>query len=215
MSTEFQNRMFEPFEQEEDRIPFLESGTGLGLAIVRQLVDLMGGTIQCHSRPGEGTEFIVKIETQRWEDVSELHSREKITHQESFSSGKRILLCEDHPVNAQIVIALLQKRGFIVEHGENGQVGVNLFKNSPVGYYHAILMDVRMPLQNGLEAVAIIRSLEREDATKVPIIAMSANAFQEDINLSLEVGMDAHLSKPVDAMELFDTLEEVMKMKSS
>lgn len=215
MSAEFQKRMFEPFEQEEDRIPFLESGTGLGLAIVRQLVDLMGGTIQCISQPGGGTEFIVKIETQRWEDVSELHCREKVSQQESFSKGKRILLCEDHPVNAQIVIALLQKRGFIVEHGENGEVGVNLFKNSPIGYYQAILMDVRMPLLNGLEAVAIIRALEREDATKVPIIAMSANAFQEDINLSLEVGMDAHLSKPVDAMELFDTLEEVIKMKSS
>lgn len=215
MSPEFQKRMFDPFEQEEDRIPFLESGTGLGLAIVRQLVELMGGTIQCNSQPGMGTEFIVKIETQRCQVASDIQCREKDSHQDNFSFGKRILLCEDHPVNAQIVIALLQKRGFIVEHGENGQAGVRMFQDSPVGYYDAILMDVRMPLLNGLEAVAILRSLEREDATKIPIIAMSANSFQEDINLSLEVGMDAHLSKPVDAMELFDTLEDIMKMKSS
>lgn len=213
MSQEFQKRMFEPFVQEEERNPYLESGTGLGLAIVKQLVDLMGGTIQCNSQPGAGTEFIVQMEAQRCDAPIEIYPKECVPKQKSVLSGKRILLCEDHPINAQIVMTLLQKKGCLVEHGENGQVGIDLFVKSPVGYYDAILMDIRMPLVNGIQAVALLRSLEREDAARIPIIAMSANSFPEDISLSLEVGMDVHLSKPVDTLELYDTLEKVMKIR--
>ncbi len=213
MSQEFQKRMFEPFVQEEERNPYLESGTGLGLAIVKQLVDLMGGTIRCNSQPGAGTEFIVQMQAQRCSAPVEIDAEESVPKLESVLSGKRILLCEDHPINAQIVKNLLQKKGCLVEHGENGQIGIDLFVKSPIGYYDAILMDIRMPLVNGIQAVSILRSLEREDAASIPIIAMSANSFPEDISLSLEVGMDVHLSKPVDTLELYDTLEKVLKIK--
>ncbi|WMI82209.1 transporter substrate-binding domain-containing protein [Anaerotignum sp. MB30-C6] len=211
MSQTFQGRMFEPFEQER----FLDSGayggTGLGLSIVKQLVDLMGGTIQCKSQIGVGTEFIVEIETDIAQGESISTGRYEETIDEDKLVGKRILLCEDNFLNTLIAKTFLEKKGCLVDHGGNGRAGVDLFANSPVGHYDAILMDIRMPFMTGLEATSLIRSLPRADATSVLIIAMTANSFDEDIHTSLEVGMNAHLSKPIDAKKLFSTLVLAME----
>ncbi|MDD3395261.1 MAG: transporter substrate-binding domain-containing protein [Anaerotignum sp.] len=214
MSQEFQKRMFEPFEQEEGRNAYMEGGTGLGLAIVKQLVNLMGGTILCHSQPDVGTEFIVQIEAEICDEVFEKNSNEEVCKQEEKLVGRKILLCEDHPINTQIAKTLLEKKGCIVAHGNNGQAGFDLFAKSPIGYYDAILMDIQMPLVNGLEATALIRALKRKDAASVPIIAMSANAYEEDIRRSFEAGMNAHLTKPVDSQELFKALENEIENRT-
>lgn len=205
MSPAFQKRMFEPFEQESGVNLTEEGGTGLGLAIVKQLVDLMGGTIQCNSQVGAGTEFIVEIYADIFQESKHINPDVKLFDERKLD-GKRILLCEDHPLNTMIAKTLLEKKGCIVEHGENGRVALEMFEKAPIDYYDAILMDIRMPLINGFEATRFIRSLERKDAKTVPIIAMTANAFDEDIRMSFEVGMNAHLSKPIDAKELFQTL---------
>lgn len=125
-------------------------------------------------------------------------------------NGKHILLAEDVFINAEIMKELLKIKGMITDHAENGKIAVEMFSESQVGYYDAVLMDVRMPEMDGLEATAEIRSLGRPDAEKVPIIAMTANAFDEDVQLSLQVGMNAHLSKPVEAECLYHTLEELI-----
>ena len=125
-------------------------------------------------------------------------------------NGKHILLAEDVFINAEIMKELLKIKGMITDHAENGKIAVEMFSESQVGYYDAVLMDVRMPEMDGLEATAEIRSLGRPDAEKVPIIAMTANAFDEDVQLSLQVGMNAHLSKPVEAERLYHTLEELI-----
>jgi CheY-like chemotaxis protein len=123
---------------------------------------------------------------------------------------KHILLAEDVFINAEIMKELLKIKGVITDHAENGKIAVEMFSESQIGYYDAVLMDVRMPEMDGLEATAEIRSLGRHDAEKVPIIAMTANAFDEDVQLSLQVGMNAHLSKPVEAERLYHTLEELI-----
>lgn len=210
MSDGFQKKMFEPFEQEERNL-HTEGGTGLGLAIAKQLIDLMGGKIMCHSQLGVGTEFTVQIETDICETIVEEKTENDIFQTGKALAGRKILLCEDHPMNAQISKALLEKMGCSVEHAENGQVGIELFLKSPVGYFDLILMDIRMPLVNGYEAARRIRSLMRKDARSVPMIAISANTLPEDIRMSLDAGMDAHISKMVDSKEFFHTLEKFMK----
>ena len=125
--------------------------------------------------------------------------------------GRRILLAEDMLINAEIMIELLEMREMKVDHAENGQLAVNLFSQSPENFYDAILMDVRMPVMDGLKATETIRALNRPDAQTVPIIAMTANAFDEDVQRSLQAGMNAHLSKPVEPERLFETLEQLIR----
>ncbi|WP_352399128.1 transporter substrate-binding domain-containing protein [Anaerotignum sp.] len=213
MSPEFQKKMFQPFEQEQGVNLGVDGGTGLGLSIVKQLVDLMGGSIQCNSQAGVGTEFIVEINADILQGSKQIPSEMEL-FDDNVLKGKRILLCEDHPLNTMIAQTLLEKKGCIVEHGENGRIAIEMFEKSPSQYYDAVLMDIRMPLINGFDATRFIRSLQREDAKTVPIIAMTANAFDEDIRMSFEAGMDAHLSKPIDAKELFQTLIQIMGDKS-
>ncbi|MBE8953779.1 MAG: response regulator [Quinella sp. 1Q7] len=125
--------------------------------------------------------------------------------------GRRILMAEDMPVNAEIMMMVLSMRGMVVEHAPNGQDAVNAFAQSPEGYFDAVLMDIRMPIMDGLKATESIRALNRADAKKVPIIAMTANAFDEDVQRSLQAGMNAHLSKPVEPEHLFKTLQELIE----
>ena len=122
-------------------------------------------------------------------------------------TGKRILVAEDICINTEIMVQLLEMKNMVAECAENGQIAVEMFQKSRVNYYDAILMDVRMPVMNGLEAATIIRSLDREDAKTVPIIAMTASAFDEDVQRSLQAGMNAHLSKPIEMERLYETLE--------
>ena len=125
--------------------------------------------------------------------------------------GRKILMAEDMPVNAEIMMMVLSMRGMEVEHAPNGQEAVNTFANSPANYFDAVLMDIRMPIMDGLKATETIRALDRPDAKKVPIIAMTANAFDEDVQRSLQAGMNAHLSKPVEPEHLFQTLQQLIE----
>lgn len=206
MTKKFQKKMYEPFEQGDQSTGDSETGTGLGLSIVKQLVHLMGGTISCISEPEKGTEFTVKLEGALYNGELEVLQEHAEKKDICSLQGKRVLLCEDHPLNVQIAVKLLEKEGMLVETAQNGQIGVEKFKNSSEGYYQIILMDIRMPVMNGLEATRIIRQINRSDADKIPIIAMTANAFDEDVKKSLDAGMNAHLAKPIDADSFYSTI---------
>lgn len=214
MSEEFQARMFEPFSQEDRRVTSELRGSGLGLGIAKSLVEAMGGTIAVKSQQGVGTTITIHL-------GFELAPPGSIKEPESYTpacpatlSGKRVLLAEDHPLNSVIAQRLLEKRGMIVTTAENGKVAVDAFKASPLNGFDVILMDIRMPEMSGLEAARVIRALDREDAARIPIIAMSANAYQEDIRKSIDAGMNKHLPKPVDPAVLHQTLEEFLRPTS-
>ncbi|MDD3164361.1 MAG: response regulator [Oscillospiraceae bacterium] len=206
MSEKFQKRMFDAFSQESSTHISNEEGSGLGLSIVYHLVKLMGGTISCKSKLNEGTEFVVEL------DLTLAQPPQASAHltppRPQCLLGKRILLCEDHPLNKQIAVKLLEKQGMLVEHAANGQLGVERFAGTPEGYYDGILMDIRMPVMDGLEATKAIRALPRADSKTIPIIAMTANAFDEDIKVSFAAGMNAHLSKPINPQALYHCLEK-------
>ena len=205
MSDAFQKRMFESFSQEHASAA--STGAGLGLAIVRSLVELMGGRIAVSSKLGQGTSFFVHLEL-------EMHPehKEKLRHADlHVLKNKRVLLCEDNQVNALIVRRLLDKWGVTLEVAENGRIGLDMFASSAPGYYHAILMDIRMPEMNGLDATRAIRALERPDAAAVPIIAMTANAYDTDVTNCLEAGMNAHMSKPVQPARLCELLAQYVE----
>lgn len=206
MSEEFQQRMFEPFSQESQDVSSNLNGTGLGLSIVKGIVESMGGTIKIDSAVGEGTSVHVSIEapvTRRKRHRSTGEITEEL-------KGKRILLVEDNDINREIAVTVLQKKGMLVEEAVNGSEAVEKFSENEAGYYDAILMDIRMPVMNGLVATKKIRGLDREDAASIPIIAMTANAFGVDIAASLEAGMNEHLSKPIEPKVLYKTIAKYM-----
>lgn len=214
MSEEFQKKMYEPFAQESP----IHDGTGLGLAIARQLIDLMGGTIACESRTGEGTTFTIRFLFSLADEEKEQKEDKRDTAEETEQedklqklAGKRILLCEDHPLNRQIACKLLHNQQIEVETAENGKIGCEMFAASPDSYYDLILMDIRMPELDGLQATRIIRKMDRDDAKTIPILAMTANAFKEDKEASKAAGMNAHLSKPIEPQVLYDALAEYLK----
>lgn len=209
MSEKFQSRMYEVFVQEGKSRTGTSRGSGLGLAITKNLVELMGGTISCESKLGVGTTFQVDI-TLPFSKIAETKRNEEVSEDFKILFGKHILLAEDHPINAQICQMLLEKKGMQVRHAENGQEALAIFELSEENVFDAILMDVRMPFMDGIEATKRIRALSRQDAKTVPIIAVTANAFDEDRRLSKEAGMDAHLSKPIDPKELFNMLLNVL-----
>ncbi len=207
MSKEFQqDRLFKPFEQE--RSSSSAHGTGLGLSIVKDLVTAMGGSITCESALGQGTTFTVMLKT-RLETATEQRKApaQAASHPVSLS-GRHVLLCEDHPMNREIAERLLKKKGILVDHAENGQLGFERFCDSPNGYYDAILMDIRMPVMDGIASAKAIRAAGRPDAETVPILALSANTFQEDIAACRDAGMNDHISKPIDPKQLYYTLSK-------
>ena len=208
ISPAFIPHIFEPFSQENENSVTTEQGTGLGMSIVKQLVELMGGKITVQSEKGKGTEVTMTLQLPRAKPEQIARNTTKaVAADVEILRGKRVLLCEDHPLNAQIATRLLQKMGVEVETAKNGEEGVQRFTQSPQHYFDAILMDIRMPVMDGLQATRAIRVLERADAA-VPIIAMTANAFAEDVQESLRAGMDAHLAKPVEPEVLYTTLAE-------
>ncbi len=205
MSEEFlQSRMYQPFEQERLSGRQTETGTGLGLSIAKQLIEQMGGTIECESMLGSGTTFTVKLSPAIGGKYEDPVTKKEASYERL--SGARILVCEDNRMNTVIARKLLEKVGCHVETAENGSLGVEKFSASKPGEFAAILMDIRMPVMDGLEATKAIRALERPDAASVPIIAMSANAFDEDVKTSLDAGMNAHLAKPVEPQRMYETL---------
>ena len=181
-------------------------GTGLGLAIVRQLVALMGGRIEAVSQLGKGTCFRVYLFLQPCPRPAAA-PREEAAVQYPHLAGQVVLLCEDNAINVELATLLLQEQQMAVVTAANGQEGVARFAASPVGYFAAILMDIRMPVMNGIEATQAIRALPRPDARTVPILAMTADADADDADRSLSAGMDAHLAKPIEPAKLFAALE--------
>lgn len=218
MSKEFQEHMFEPFSQEGRLNTDRESGTGLGLAIVKQIVDRMGGTIAIESEPNQGTTVTLELTSPLSLDdtaADEVLEKDDTAPDLSILKGKHILLCEDHPLNSEIASRLLEMQEITTEVAQNGQIGADLFKKAPPHTYDAILMDVRMPVMNGLEATKAIRALtDHEDAQTIPILAMTANTFDEDVLQCLEAGMDDYLAKPVDPMNLYEALARAITARS-
>lgn len=208
MSKEFLPKVFQAFAQEHDATTSSYGGSGLGLSIAKNFARMMGGDITVESEEGVGTVFTVEV----WMDLTTNQSEDKLEEfpidTVDFFAGKRILLVEDHPLNTVVAKRLLEKQKMEVVHAENGQIAFDLFEESIAGTYDAILMDVRMPVMDGITATQKIRELSREDAQTIPIIAMTANAFDEDKQHTYDAGMNAHLAKPIEPRMLYDTLAQ-------
>ena len=206
----FLPRLFDSFAREDASSTTRYGGSGLGMAITKQLLDRMNGMIAVTSRKGEGSEFVVTIPL---EVVStpQTEAPEAPEAAPAGLDGRRVLIVEDIELNAEIVADLLELEGVASERAENGQAALDRFRACPPGYYDAILMDLRMPVMDGLEATRSIRALERPDAKTIPIIALTANTLEEDIQHSLEAGMQAHMPKPVDADQLYAVLDKLIR----
>lgn len=203
---EDQKRVFRSFEQATEINPSKQQGTGLGLSISSRLIQMMGSNILLDSEPGEGSTFSFAIPLELGEDVEETVNEEEI----SFD-GYRILVVEDNELNAEIALTLLEDRGFAVDCVYDGSEAVERIRTTKPGTYDVILMDIMMPVMDGLEATRTIRGMEREDCRRIPIVAMSANAFDDDLRKSVECGMNGHLSKPVEVDKLYRTLADVLQ----
>ncbi len=214
MSEEFVKHIFEPFEREENSTISGIQGTGLGMAITKNIVDMMGGTIEVASKQGVGTEFKVSFVFRICSDLQDRQEKEKSRKNTAEKGSRvqtgRILLAEDVELNQEIAVTILGDAGFETEVAKNGQVAVEMLQKSEPGYYKVILMDIQMPVMNGYEATREIRQLENKELASIPIIAMSANAFEEDRQEALKSGMNGHIAKPIDVGNLFDTLDEVL-----
>ena len=210
MADEFQKHIFEPFAQEHAGSRTKFAGTGLGMPITKKLVEKMGGTITFESKKGIGTTFVIRVPFKIDMDSDKGKEQTDVSDEKSIK-GLHILLTEDNELNMEIAEFMLQNEGADVEKAWNGQEAVELFKKSEPGEFDVILMDIMMPVMNGYEAAKMIRSLEREDAKKVPIIAMTANAFTEDRIRAKEAEMDEHVAKPVDVELLIKVIRKLVK----
>ena len=208
MEKEFLSHIFEPFSQEDGTRTSRYGGSGLGMSITKSIVDMMNGEIRAESEKGVGTTFTVVVTLKRAEGAAEEPPAPETAGEEAAPTlaGKRVLIAEDMEVNAEILKDLLEMEDVSADWAENGQLAVDRFSGSPPGSYDAILMDMRMPVMDGLTAARTIRALDRPDAKTVPIIALTANAFEEDVQSVLQAGMNAHLAKPVDTDKLFEIL---------
>ena len=209
MSKEFSEKMFNAFERERTSTVSGTEGTGLGLAITKRIVDLMGGDIESLTAPGSGTTIIIRLKL-KLADEKDVPVPVKETAPDFDFSNKRLLLVEDNPINMEIANMILTQSGFTVETAENGKIAVDMVAASAHGYYDAILMDIQMPVMNGYEATRAIRSLEDRKLASIPILAMTANAFQEDVQNAFDAGMQAHIAKPVDVEDLLKKLAEAL-----
>ena len=209
MTEEFQKCVFEPFAQEHTGSRAKFTGTGLGLSISRKLVEKMGGTITFESEKGVGTTFVIRVPFKIDPDADKREEQKDVS--EKSIKGLHILLAEDNELNMEIAEFVLQNEGANVTKAWDGQEAVELFRNSEPGEFDVILMDIMMPVMNGYETTKMIRSLDREDAKAIPIIAMTANAFTEDRIRAKEAGMDEHVAKPVDVELLIKVIHKLVK----
>ena len=206
MTEAFQKQIFEPFAQEHAGSRTKFAGTGLGMPITKKLVEKMGGTIFFESKEGAGTTFVIRIPFKIDQDADEREEQEDVSGKSI--KGLHILLVEDNDLNMEIAEFMLQNEGAAVSKAWNGQEAVEIFRNSVPGEFDAILMDIMMPVMNGYEATKMIRSMDREDAKVIPIIAMTANAFTEDRLRVKEAGMNEHIAKPIDIKLLVKVIHE-------
>ena len=208
MSEAFMKNLFQPFEQEQNSLYNTYAGSGLGLSIVHEFVSLMGGTITAHSQKGEGSTFCILLPLEMTAKDAARAAAPSDAALLRQLAGKRVLLAEDNAINRQIISLLLAKMGLGVDEAENGRAAADRFLASAPGTYSLILMDIMMPVMGGLEATRVIRAGGHPDSARIPIVALSANAFEEDAKKSLEAGMQMHLAKPVDLTELKRVLKK-------
>jgi len=211
MSKEFLPHIYDAFSREDSSRNRGILGTGLGMPIVKKLVEEMNGTISVESELGVGTTFVVII-PHRIASKKDIEGTSKKLAEVDVRDfkGKRILLVEDNDLNSEIAITILEEFGFIVEHAKDGLESVLIMENAPEGYFDAILMDIQMPRMNGYEATSRIRAF-KNPKSKIPIIAMTANAFVEDVTKCLKVGMNNHIAKPIQIPDLLAILSENLK----
>ena len=212
MSSEFQKSMFEAFSQENETAGRTIQGTGLGLAIVNNLVKLMSGSVRVKSEPGRGTEFQIILPVKETDEKSS-PKREITAADLALLKGRHILLCEDNAINSEVARRLLEDKGMIITCASDGQEGLDIYRSSAINYFDLILMDIRMPVMNGLEASSAIRGLPRPDAREISIVAMTANAYDTDVKACLEAGMNAHISKPIDPEIMYNTIARYITRK--
>ena len=221
MSPEFVEKIFSPFERERTSTVSRTQGTGLGMAITKNIVDMMGGTIEVQTEQGKGTEFIVRLpfrlqsEKHHTEKIAELEGLKALVVDDDFNTCDRcILLVEDNELNSEITVEILNEYGYMVDTAGNGAQAVEKVKNSKPGNYDLVLMDVQMPVMNGYEATRQIRALNDPALAGITIIAMTANAFDEDKKKALECGMDGFLTKPIVIEELIGTIQKNLEQVS-
>lgn len=217
MSDEVLKNIFEPFERAEDERVSKQQGTGLGMAITYNLVKMMNGDIKVKSRLGEGSEFTVTLFLKLGDNgKTETHSHKNSIEdlQKLDLGGRRVLLVDDNSLNREIAGEFLDMAGLTVDYAENGKEAAAKFAASEQGYYELIFMDIQMPVMNGYDSAALIRSMDRPDAKSVPIIAMTADAFAEDVKKALSAGMNEHIAKPLDIDKLVNTLQKWIKDKN-
>ena len=211
MSEEFVENLFTPFERERTSTVSKIQGTGLGMAITKNIIDLMGGEINVSTEQGVGTEFTILLSL----PITEAEEPDASDTEPAFRfEGRRALLVEDNAVNMEIAGFLLQQAGFEVDSAVNGKEAVEKVESARPGHYDVVLMDVQMPVMNGYEATEAIRALQDVSRARVPIIAMTANAYQEDIEAARKAGMDGHIAKPLDVQKMMQTIQEVLDRKS-
>lgn len=218
MSQQFLERLFLPFERVQDSTSSKIAGTGLGMAITKNIIDLMNGNIQVESRLSEGSVFTVtlplKLQERAEKDCSEYETTQTVLAGKRDYSDKRVLLVEDNEINREIAREMLSESGIMIEEACDGEEAVQKVAEGQEGYYDLILMDIQMPKMDGYEASKRIRAMDRDDTREVPIIAMTANAFSEDVQAALQAGMNAHFAKPVDMNVLQQMLDEYLNKSS-
>ena len=211
------DKIFEAFEQENAEITHKFGGTGLGLSIVKRFTELMGGSVSVSSEYGVGSEFVIELpfsvteNSQMIDWKTDKSAGSNTSDEKTYDfSGKHVLLAEDNELNREIAVELLgAETGAIIEEAEDGQGAVDMFAASEMWHYDLILMDIQMPRLDGFEATRRIRAMGRPDAAKVPIFAMTANAFAEDEEKSRQAGMNAHLSKPLETSAVLAAMNEI------
>ncbi len=214
MSKDFAKKVFEPFERERTSTVSGIQGTGLGMAITKNIIDLMGGSISVETALGEGTTFTIDLELalcSRDQLAGGLGGSQADDQDGPDFKGKRILLVEDNELNREIATEILLQYGFEVEEAEDGSIAVEMIRQAQPGRYDLILMDIQMPVMDGYAATRQIRSMSGSAYATIPIIAMTANAFEEDKRTAMENGMDGHIAKPVDVDLLVQILSQILK----
>ncbi|WP_458861730.1 ATP-binding protein [Acidaminobacterium chupaoyuni] len=206
MSEEFLSRLYEPFTQEHRMGPDAADGTGLGLSIVKKTVDFLGGSICVDSKINLGTRFTVDLPMPPADGIDPTSAQSE--QDAVVLQGKRVLLCEDNQINTEIAVLLLKKHGILTDCAPNGKAGFELYASAPAGTYDAVLLDIRMPVMDGYDTARAIRSFPREDAASIPIIAMTADAFENDVKKCSEAGMNDHIPKPIDPALLEQALKK-------
>ena len=209
MSEEFQKNLFKPFMQEERMAQRPVEGTGLGLAIAYGIINKMNGNIEIKSEKNIGTTFLINLSFEEADKDST--PKKQFETEKVLLEGKNVLIIEDHPINQMILSKMLKNQGAQIYCADNGKIGLEMFEQSDAGMYDIIFMDIRMPVMDGLEAARNIRKLDRPDAKCVPIIAMTANAFEEDRKKAVKAGMNGHIAKPISADVILENLDQIFE----